>query len=563
MKKKQKLLIGLAVMVGISFIAGCKASSNSAGKAEEKRANEDSPAVMAETWAAPADMEMDGSNISGAEQTETAQRYRQAYDSEYMNSEEYGAIAEEGFKSVSDHPLSTFSVDVDTASYSNIRRMINRGEVIPKDAVRIEEMINYFHYNYGEPQGEEPLAVTTELSDCPWNPDHQLLLVGLKAEEIDFDSRPMSNLVFLLDVSGSMYDEDKLPLVQKSFSMLTDELTENDRVSIVTYAGYEEVVLEGARGDEKSKIREALERLEAGGSTAGEAGINMAYELAETYFIKGGNNRVILATDGDLNVGISSEAELKKLIEEKRKSGVHLSVLGFGTGNLKDNKMETLADNGDGNYAYIDNQMEAKKVLVEEMGGTLLTVAKDVKIQIEFNPAQIAGYRLIGYENRALADRDFSDDTVDAGEIGSGHRVTALYEIIRAGAGTTEIDLKYQSGREEGEVPEPVPEETAGNSASKYADELLTINIRYKDPGETESKLFSVPVEADKYQKELPENLRFASAVAEFGMLLRDSEYKGDSSFEQVIALISELPDRSMDDYMLQFKQLVLKAMDR
>lgn len=561
MKKSRMICIGLSGVLSISSISGCGSApqSNSSYVASETRAAGDNQAMKEE---APAAIGMDGSN-SLAEESGMTERYRQAYDSEYLNSEEYGAIAEQGFKSVADNPLSTFSVDVDTAAYSNIRRMINRGEEIPADAVRIEELINYFNYNYREPQKDEPLSVTTELSDCPWNPENQLLLVGLQAKEIDFDRRPMSNLIFLLDVSGSMYDEDKLPLVQKSFSMLTDELTENDRVSIVTYAGFEKVVIEGARGDEKTRIREALESLEAGGSTAGEAGINMAYELAEKYFIAGGNNRVILATDGDLNVGVSSESELKKLIEEKRKSGVHLSVLGFGTGNLKDNKMEALADNGDGNYAYIDNQMEAKKVLVEEMGGTLLTVAKDVKIQIEFNPAQISGYRLIGYENRALADRDFSDDSVDAGEIGSGHRVTALYEIVRAGAGAPQIDLKYQSGKEEGEKTDGARDDSAAGTESEYADELLTINIRYKAPGGTESRLFSVPLQEAVYKKELPENLRFAAAVAEFGMLLRNSEYKGDSSFEQVIDLISEMPGGSMDDYKLQFKQLVLKAMDR
>ena len=378
---------------------------------------------------------------------EMAGRYQQAYGGDHMNSEEYNAIVESGFKRVAENPLSTFSIDVDTAAYSNIRRMINRGEPVREDAVRIEEMINYFKYDYKKPDGDVPFAVTTELSDCPWNPENQLMLVGIQAKEIDFDHRPMSNLVFLLDVSGSMYEEDKLPLVQKSFGLLTDELTENDRVSIVTYAGYEQVVLEGARGDEKVKIREALDSLTAGGSTAGEAGINKAYELAQKYFIAGGNNRVILATDGDLNVGVSSESELTKLIEEKKKSGVHLSVLGFGTGNIKDNKMEALADNGDGNYGYVDNLMEAKKILVEEMGGTLITVAKDVKLQVEFNPSQVSGYRLIGYENRALADEDFNNDAVDAGEIGAGHRVTALYELVRPGGTIPQENLKYQEAR--------------------------------------------------------------------------------------------------------------------
>lgn len=476
-----------------------------------------------------------------------ANHYQPVYGGDSLNSEEYHGITEQGYKSVAEQPLSTFSIDVDTASYGNIRRMINRGQEVPKDAVRIEEMLNYFSYDYDKPTGDMPFSVNTELSDCPWNPENQLLLVGLQAKEIDFENRPMANLVFLLDVSGSMYDEDKLPLVQKSFSMLAEELTENDRVSIVTYAGYEKVILKGARGDQKEKIRNALEGLAAGGSTAGEAGINMAYDLAADNFIEGGNNRIILATDGDLNVGVSSEEGLISLIEEKRKSGIHLSVLGFGTGNLKDNKMEALADHGDGNYNYIDSQKEAKKVLVEEMGGTLITVAKDVKLQLEFNPAQAQGYRLIGYENRALKDEDFADDTVDAGEIGAGHRVTALYELIRPGKGG--IELKYQ--------------ETQPENREKKAtdDELLTISLRYKEPDGEESRLMTSVVKADAYQKNMSHNLKFASAVAEFGMLLRDSEFKGDSSYKGILDLLSEIPERYMDDYKDEFRKLVLMVM--
>lgn len=478
-----------------------------------------------------------------------ANHYQPVYGGDSLNSEEYHGITEQGYKSVAEQPLSTFSIDVDTASYGNIRRMINRGQEVPKDAVRIEEMLNYFSYDYDKPTGDMPFSVNTELSDCPWNPENQLLLVGLQAKEIDFENRPMANLVFLLDVSGSMYDEDKLPLVQKSFSMLAEELTENDRVSIVTYAGYEKVILKGARGDQKEKIRNALEGLAAGGSTAGEAGINMAYDLAADNFIEGGNNRIILATDGDLNVGVSSEEGLISLIEEKRKSGIHLSVLGFGTGNLKDNKMEALADHGDGNYNYIDSQKEAKKVLVEEMGGTLITVAKDVKLQLEFNPAQAQGYRLIGYENRALKDEDFADDTVDAGEIGAGHRVTALYELIRPGKGG--IELKYQ--------------ETQPENREKKAtdDELLTISLRYKEPDGEESRLMTSVVKADAYQKNMSHNLKFASAVAEFGMLLRDSEFKGDSSYKGILDLLSEIPERYMDDYKDEFRKLVLMVMDQ
>ncbi|MDF2486631.1 MAG: von Willebrand factor type, partial [Herbinix sp.] len=399
---------------------------------------------------------------------------------EEFNTEEYNAIQENGFKSVKNYPLSTFSVDVDTASYSNIRRMIYESGEVVADAVRIEEMINYFKYDYKQPTDEVPFSINTELSDCPWNKNAKLLLIGLQAEEIDLKERPSSNLVFLLDVSGSMDSPDKLPLMQKAFTLLTENLNKNDRISIVVYAGMDSVVLEGASGDETMKINGAIEELTAGGSTAGAAGIRKAYELAEKHYIDGGNNRVILATDGDLNVGITSEGELTRLIEKEREKGVFLSVLGFGTMNIKDNKMEALADNGNGNYSYIDSLLEAKKVLVDEMGGTLFTVAKDVKLQIEFNPSKIKGYRLIGYENRMLNTEDFEDDTKDAGDIGAGHRITALYEILEIDSKQELIntDLKYQS-----EVP------TLDNN------EWLTISIRYKKPDKNDSKLISVSVD--------------------------------------------------------------------
>ncbi|HHX12383.1 MAG TPA: VWA domain-containing protein, partial [Clostridiales bacterium] len=395
---------------------------------------------------------------------------------ENFNTEEYNAISENGFKSVRDYPLSTFAVDVDTASYSNIRRMINDGAEIVPDAVRIEEMVNYFKYDYKKPTGDVPFSVTTELSDCPWNEDAKLLLIGLQAKDIDLDNRPSSNLVFLIDVSGSMDGPDRLPLMQKAFIMLTENLNENDRVSIVTYAGADDVLLDGVRGNETMKIVEAVEDLYAGGSTAGAQGINRAYELAEKNYIKEGNNRIILATDGDLNVGVSSEGELTRLVKKKKKSGVYLSVLGFGAGNIKDNKMEALADNGNGNYSYIDSLLEAKKVLVDEMGGTLFTVADDVKLQVEFNPTFLKGYRLIGYENRLLNAEDFDDDTKDAGEIGAGHRVTALYELVATDSKqkVVESNLKYQS-----------------ESELSDSDEWLTINIRYKEPTRDTSQLLS------------------------------------------------------------------------
>ena len=465
---------------------------------------------------------------------------------DYFNTEEYNEIIENGYKSVAANPLSTFSIDVDTASYANIRRMIEYGDYINPDAVRIEEFINYFNYDYPEPTTDDPFSVTTELSDCPWNDETKLLLVGLKAEDIQKEEREPLNLVFLIDVSGSMFSEDKLPLVQKAFTMLTETLTEDDRISIVTYAGDERVVLKGTSGEDKDKIIKAINDLEAGGSTYGEAGINRAYELAEKYFIKGGNNRVILATDGDLNVGISTEEELIGLIEEKRESGVFLSVLGFGTGNVKDNKMEALADHGNGNYSYIDSELEAKKVLVEEMSGTLYTVAKDVKIQVEFNPANVSGYRLIGYENRALADEDFADDTKDAGEIGAGHTVTALYELVINESGTSipEAELKYQQ-----------------NTVTGNTDELLTVSLRYKEPDEDESKLLAVPVTKESYTKKMPENMTFAAAVAEFGMVLRNSEFKGSASCEQILELLEDYDYRD-DDYKTEFVYLV-RTMDK
>ena len=492
----------------------------------------------------------------GAPAAEEAYEYEKCFDEaapaeddsfytfpEEYNTEEYNYIEENGYTAVSSAPLSTFSADVDTASYTNIRRMIYDGYDVPPEAVRIEEMINYFDYHYSDPDENEPFAVHAELSDCPWNKDTELLMIGINTKSTDslLDDREPMNLVFLIDVSGSMYSEDKLPLVQKSFSMLTDNLSSRDRISIVTYAGSDEVVLEGADGNDRQRVLDAINSLEAGGSTAGAAGINTAYEIAEKFFIKGGNNRVILATDGDLNVGLSSEAELTELIEEKRESGVFLSVLGFGSGNLKDNKLEALADHGNGNYSYIDSEREAQKVLVDEMSGTLYTAAKDVKFQLEFNPANIKGYRLIGYENRTMAAEDFNDDTKDAGEIGAGHSVTVLYELVPVDS-PMEIgsDLKYSSD--------------SGNN--KMSDELLTVNIRYKDPDGSESKLLSYPVERSLYSKTRSENMTFAAAVAEFGMLLRNSRYIGDITYSNIATQLSEY-DYHSDEFKDEFVYLV------
>lgn len=476
------------------------------------------------------------------------------YDDEikYSDNEEYSQVQENPFYSVKEAPLSTFSADVDTASYTNIRRMIESGyEVgdIPSDAVRIEEMLNYFSYDLKKPKGNTPFAVTTEVGECPWNENAELFMVGISTKDIDFSEASPSNLVFLLDVSGSMSDEDKLPLLQKAFSMLTDNLTSKDRVSIVTYASDVQVVLEGAKGSDTEKILSAINELYAGGATNGGDGIQTAYELAEANFITGGNNRVILATDGDLNVGPSSEEELEALITEKKESGVFLSVLGFGTGNLKDNKMEVLADKGNGNYSYIDSNREAKKVLVKEMGATLMTVAKDVKFQVEFNPEVVESYRLIGYENRVMDDFDFADDTKDAGEIGAGHSVIALYEIIPTSVledgGDDSIKLKYQDGYV-----------TKNNSSGGKKDgDYCTVKIRYKEPDGTKSKESEYPVEGDSYTSKPSEDFQFAARVAQFGMILKDSKYVGDSNLEDVLDGLSELD--LDDEYKMEFYYLV------
>ena len=486
---------------------------------------------------------------------------------EYPNTEEYSQWEEQGFCSVMKAPLSTFAADVDTASYSNLRRLINSGyelDELPQGAARIEEMINYFSYDYNTPKGMDPFGVTTQISNCPWNDDAKLLMIGLKTEDIDYSRAPPSNLVFLLDVSGSMYSDDKLPLLQESFSLLAENLTKKDRVSIVTYAGDDRIVLDGVRGDETKKIKKALDSLEAGGGTYGSKGIETAYKLAEENYIEGGNNRIILATDGDLNIGLTSEEELEDLITEKKESGIFLSVLGFGTGNIKDNKMETLADKGNGNYAYIDSLREANKVLVEEMTATLLTICKDVKFQVEFNPEVVESYRLLGYENRALAKEDFNDDTKDAGEIGAGHSVTALYEIILTDANYDYAlgdidDLKYSQqyramlGKQLGmtalEMKDVANWEDIGNV------EWLTISIRYKKPAEDESNLLQYPVGSECYTSSPSDDFVFAAAVAEFGLLASHSEYPEDASITHVEKALKSI-DLS-DEYKAEFLELV------
>lgn len=463
------------------------------------------------------------------------------------NTEEYKRIYENDYVSPQVEPLSTFSIDVDVASYANMRRFLNQSQMPYPDAVRIEEMINYFSYDYKAPKGKDPFSIYTEVAECPWNSEHQMLHIGLQGKRIETDNLPNSNLVFLFDVSGSMNSPDKLPLLKSAFRLLVNELKPEDRVSIVVYAGAAGMVLPSTSASEQSTILEAIEKLNAGGSTAGGEGIQLAYKVAKENFIESGNNRVIIATDGDFNVGPSSEGALVRMIEEKRKDGIFLSVLGFGSGNYKDSKMEMLADKGNGNYAYIDNILEAKKVLVTEMGGTLYTIAKDVKLQLEFNPAHVKGYRLIGYENRMLAAQDFNDDTKDAGELGSGHTVTALYEIVPHGASTdiASVDeLKYQ-------------EKAQDNSSS----ELLTVKFRYKQPDGDKSQLIEHPVSktTQAFEKS-SEDFQFSASVAGFGMILRGSEYKGDATYESVISWAKASKGADKQGYRTECIQLMEKA---
>lgn len=484
-------------------------------------------------------------NMSGAA-TESAPP-----DQESARGESYTRIDENPFLEAARAPLSTFSIDVDTASYSNTRRFLSEGRLPPKDAVRIEELINYFPYDYPQPAGSAPFSVTAEVADCPWNAQHKLVHIGLQGRKISTEDMPPANLVFLIDVSGSMNEPRKLPLVKSSLRTLAEQLSSRDRVAIVVYAGTSGLVLPSTPGDRKGEIIAAIERLEAGGSTNGGEGIQLAYRVAQENFIRGGTNRVILSTDGDFNVGVTSDDALVHLIEEKRRSGIFLSVLGVGTGNLNDSMMEKLADRGNGNYAYIDTEAEARKALGEQVGGTLLTIAKDVKIQVEFNPHAVAGYRLIGYENRLLADRDFNDDRKDAGEIGAGHTVTTLYEIVPAGQKVENpgVDtLKYQQ-----------PAQAA--QAAQGAGELLTIKLRYKEPDADVSKLLSVGVADNSTSyRNASENFKFAASVAEFGMLLRGSRYKGQASYEGASELARSSAGADLRGYRTEFVKLVETA---
>ena len=467
-----------------------------------------------------------------------------------FNTEDYDHIEENKFLSVKKEPLSTFSIDVDRAAYSNVRRFIEGGQLPPKGAVRIEEMINYFDYHYASPTSDDPFAVYTEVASCPWNEKHKIVHVGLQGKKMPTEDLPSSNLVFLIDVSGSMDEPDKLPLVQQSLKLLTGQLRSQDKVAIVVYAGNSGLVLPSTSGDDKGAIEEAINHLHAGGSTAGGEGIQLAYNIAEQNKKSNGNNRIILATDGDFNIGASSDDELVSLIEKERQRGIYLSVLGFGTGNYKDNKMQQLADKGNGNHNYIDNISEARKVLVNEFGGTLFTIAKDVKLQVEFNPSLVSSYRLIGYENRALANEDFNDDKKDAGELGSGHTVTALYEIVPTGIKDTMTgsvdDLKYQS----------VPQNKDGNG-----NELMTIKLRYKKPDSEKSQLMIYPVaDESKHWEEASDNFKLSVSVAEFGLLLRESSFKQNSSFTQTLLLAKEATADDDNDYRREYVKLVQDA---
>lgn len=468
------------------------------------------------------------------------------------NTEEYDQIAENTFLTVTQNPLSTFSTDVDDAAYSTIRRMINDGRTPPPGIVRIEEMINYFDYDYPAPKEDDPFFIHTELSDCPWNNKHQLIHIGLKGKEIPEGNLPPANFVFLVDVSGSMDSPDKLPLLQQSLKLLVDKLRKEDRVAIAVYAGSSGLVLPSTSGAEKATIRAAIESLSAGGSTAGAEGILLAYKVATDNFLKAGNNRVILATDGDFNVGISSDEELVRLIEKEREKGIFLSVLGFGMGNYKDSKMQQLADKGNGNHSYIDNISEARKVLVTEFGSTLFTIANDVKLQLEFNPSKVQAYRLLGYENRLLENEDFNDDKKDAGEVGAGHTVTALYEIIPVGVKdsfTRKTDpLKYQ--------------QKIQTVKDDFGNELLTIKLRYKKPGGAKSMLLTKTVADEKVPLEKSsQSYRFSAAVAEFGLLLRNSAYRQQVSAVQVVDLAMSALGKDEFGYRTEFVSLVKKSL--
>jgi Ca-activated chloride channel family protein len=474
---------------------------------------------------------------------------QQSPDPTQFNTESYDRIVDNPFVRVSQDPLATFSIDVDTASYSNMRRFLNKSQLPPKDSIRIEELLNYFTYDYSAPQGNNPLALNAEVAAAPWKPTHRLVRIGLKGREIDAANRSSSNLVFLIDVSGSMQSGKKLPLLKGAMKLLINNLNENDRVAMVVYAGSEGLALPSTAGDKKEVLMQALENLEAGGSTNGAGGIRLAYDTAVANFIPGGINRVILATDGDFNVGITSEGALTRLIEEKARTGVFLTVLGFGEGNLQDSKLEKLADKGNGNYSYIDTLNEARKVLVEQMGATLITIAKDVKVQVEFNPEQVAAYRLIGYENRVLRHEEFNDDSKDAGDVGAGHAVTALFEVVPNGVEITSLQWI------------PFATRPRGQPAPTVSGDLMTVKVRFKAPDGAESKLLEFAV-SDKGAtfEEATEDYRFASAVAASEWFFESHRTPGQISFKRVLEIAEVSRGQDKGGYRQEFVELVQKA---
>lgn len=540
-KNTKGFILTSAFLVCAIFISACSTSS-SIGNTNTNSApagrNYETASKTASSMNANTNASMTVSGTQGYEDAD-----------QKSSGERYAKINENPFLETSRAPLSTFSVDVDTASYANVRRYLNEGRLPPADAVRIEELVNYFEYDYPQPIGDAPFSVNAESAICPWNQKHKVVSIGLQGKKIALDNVPPSNLVFLIDTSGSMNAPDRLPLLKESFRVLVNQLSAKDRVAIVTYAGSSGLALASTAADRKGEIFAALDRMEANGSTNGGAGIQLAYRVARENFIPNGNNRVVLATDGDFNVGLQSDDELVRLIERERQSNVFLSVLGFGTGNTNDSMMEKLADKGNGNYSYIDSRDEARKALGAQVAGTLYTIAKDVKIQVEFNPAKVAGYRLLGYENRLLADRDFNDDKKDAGEIGAGHTVTALYEIVPAGQKIENDgvdELKYSK-------VEP--------SDTNFSGELLTVKLRYKEPKENASKLLTQGL-MDKGANldNASQNLKFAAAVAEFGLLLRDSRYKGKANFENVSSLAVSAKGGDLKNYRSEFIELIGRA---
>ena len=546
-------VVAAICVVGISANNAFDAATDNAAPVAQQTADVPAPAPAAKTdTEAVEDIAMEADSYMAA----GGMSYSSAYEPSDFNTEEYGSIEETGFVSTKTNPLSTVSADVDTASYCNLRRMIDAGyNAVPTGSVRIEEMLNYFDYDYATPTGSDDFAATVQIAPCPWNADTQLMVLGFATAPESGAADKGSNLVFLIDVSGSMDGKDRLGLLQDSFAVLTDQLDANDTISIVTYSGQEEVVLDGASGDDARAIQRAIDKLEADGSTNGEAGLKMAYELAEKHFIEGGVNRIVMASDGDLNVGMTSESDLHDFVDAKRESGIYLSVLGFGEGNYKDNKMETLADHGNGNYHYIDCIDEAEKVFGQDLMANLVPFADDVKVQIEFNPAQVKAYRLIGYENRALADEDFLDDTVDAGDVGPNTQFTVAYEVALADS-ALDVDVPELKYGDNGGSDSAAAQLEHYADADSYADELLTCSLRYRAVANNADHQTETIVHRSDITEAPSDDWTFAASVIELGMALRGSEYAGSSSIDSAIGLISGMDlDREREGFLMLAKR--------